>query len=87
LRILENTNYFINKLVELGLNPILKNVPEKNRAGIVTFKHDRAKQLFVALEKKNIFAALREGLIRFSPHFYNTKEEIDLVAEEIKKLI
>jgi selenocysteine lyase/cysteine desulfurase len=87
LRILENTNYFINKLVELGLNPILKNVPEKNRAGIVTFKHERAKQLFVELEKKKIFAAVREGLIRFSPHFYNTKEEIDLVAEEIKKLI
>lgn len=79
-RILENTNYFIEKLVGIGIYPILKNVNEKNRAGIVTFKHEKAKMIFDELEKKKIYAAVREGMIRCSPHFYNTFAEIDSVT-------
>ena len=43
-------------------------------------------QLFENLSKKNIICSLREGQIRFSPHFYNTKEEIDTVVDELKKI-
>ncbi len=75
-RILENTKYFIEELVKVGLQPILKDVNEKKRAGIVTFKHERAKEIFDELEKRKIYGAVREGMIRFSPHFYNTKEEV-----------
>jgi len=76
-RILENTNYFIERLVELGIKPVLMNVPENNRAGIVSFKHENANYIFEELEKRRIYCAMREGLIRLSPHFYNTKDEID----------
>lgn len=79
-RVLENTNYFIEKLEEIGIEPILKNVNEKNRAAIVTFKHEKAKMIFDELEKKRVYAAVREGMIRFSPHFYNTFSEIDSVS-------
>ncbi len=81
LGILENSNYFIEKLSEIGIDSLLKNVPNKNRAGIVTFKHDNSKQIFDQLEKKKIYCAVREGMIRFSPHFYNTFDEIDQVTE------
>lgn len=86
-RIKENTNYFIDKLLQIGIEPILKNVNEKNRAGIITFKHERAKEIFEFLEKQKIYCAVREGMIRFSPHFYNTKVEIDIVIDELKKSI
>ncbi len=86
-RIIENTNYFIEKLLESGLDPILKNESPKNRAGIVTFKHEKSKKIFDELEKQKIYCAVREGMIRFSPHFYNTKEEIDYVIANLNEII
>ncbi len=78
-RILANTGYFINRLDEIGIKAILKNVASKNRAGIISFKHEDANKLFQKLEESRIYCAVREGMIRFSPHFYNTSEEIDKV--------
>lgn len=87
LRIIANSNYFINKLLEIGIEPLLRSIPEKNLAGIVTFKHENAKQIFEQLEQRKIFCAVREGMIRFSPHFYNTMEEIDCVINALRENI
>ena len=86
-RILENSDYFINRLTEIGIQPILKNVAEKNRAGIVSFKHEDAQKIFEQLDGKRIYAAVREGMLRVSPHFYNTKDEIDRFIDELKKIL
>jgi len=86
-RILQNTEYFINRLGELKLKPILKDVQNLNRAGIISFKHIQAQELFEYLKEKRIFCAVREGMVRFSPHFYNTQEEIDLVIGELKEFL
>ncbi len=80
-RILANTNYFVEKLEQIGIEPILKNIHKKNRAAIVTFKHEKAKMVFDELEKRRIYTAVREGMVRISPHFYNTIDEIDRVIE------
>lgn len=80
-RILENTNYFVEKLDEMGFAPILSKVNKKNRAGIVSFKHDNSNQIFEQLETRKIYTAVRAGMVRFSPHFYNTKNEIDEVLD------
>ena len=85
--ILQNSKYFLAKLVDEGFKPILHNLPEKNLAGIVTFPVENAEEVFKQLLEKNIVGSLREGMIRFSPHFYNTKEEIDNVINELKRLI
>ncbi len=85
--ILQNSKYFLAKLVDEGFKPILQNLPEKNLAGIVTFPVENAEEVFKQLLEKNIVGSLREGMIRFSPHFYNTKEEIDNVINELKRLI
>ncbi|MEX2189535.1 MAG: aminotransferase class V-fold PLP-dependent enzyme [Bacteroidota bacterium] len=46
------------------------------RAGIVTFRPRDAKAMFEELRAKDIIVSLREGCIRLSPHFYNTRNEI-----------
>lgn len=87
LKVLNNTNHFIEQLCQIGIEPILKNVKVENRAGIITFKHPKASEIYNELEQRKIYCAVREGMVRFSPHFYNTHEEIDFVIEELKKIV
>ena len=81
-----NSIYFIDSLIKQGYQPILGNCDKQNIAGIVTYMPENPDQVFENLSKKNIICSLREGQIRFSPHFYNTKEEIDTVVDELKKI-
>ena len=83
--ILSNTKYFISKLKSIGLNCVLENCVDEELAGIITIKPKDAEKLFAELEKKKIICSLREGFIRFSPHFYNTHHEIDKVVDELYK--
>jgi len=85
--ILANTNHFIERLQSIGISPLLENVSEINKAGIVTFKVNEPEIVLAELKKQNIVGELREGLIRMSPHFYNTKDEIDAVADALSKII
>jgi selenocysteine lyase/cysteine desulfurase len=86
-RVLENSNFLIKKLEDIGLEPVLKNVRENNIAGIVSFKHDKSQNIFELLEKKNIHTAVREGMVRLSPHFYNTIEEIQNVVNLLEEIL
>jgi selenocysteine lyase/cysteine desulfurase len=56
---------------------------EKNqRTAIILISHvepERNKTLYKLLQEKNIFISFREGLLRFSPHLYNTPADIDKV--------
>ena len=85
--VISNTEYFFNKLIDIGLNPFLNGVDSTNLAGTVSIKHDKSKRFLVKLESKKIFTAMREGILRISPHFYNTEDEIDFVIEELKRLV
>jgi len=80
----KNSVYLINQLYEIGISTVLLNTNENRLSGIVSFKHEMNKEIFNCLKSKNIICAMREGFIRLSPHFYNTKDEIDNVVEEIK---
>ena len=75
--VLDNSEYFIGKLQEAGYKPILTGVDRKYLSGIVSFPHENAQAIFEKLTKASITCSLREGIIRFSPHFYNTRNEID----------
>ena len=85
--ILSNTNYFIERLKSIGIKPLLDDVPEINKAGIVTFPINEPELVLAELKTKNIIGEVREGLIRMSPHFYNTKDEIDLAVDALKEII
>lgn len=84
--ILENTKYFIAKLNMIGVRPLLSDCIEENLSGIVTFPFPEPEKNLEKLKEKNIFGELREGYFRFSPHFYNTKEEINIVVEALAQL-
>ena len=84
-QIISNTLYFNKLLADVGIEPVLLNYPEKNIAGIVSFKSDKSEKIFNHLSEKNIICSERLGYIRLSPHFYNTKSDINKVVDEIRK--
>jgi cysteine desulfurase/selenocysteine lyase len=66
----------------------LSPIEEKNRSGILTFRHPRVSSdhLAEALSKNDIVVSLRfdraeRSWLRVSPHFYNTLAEIQRMAE------
>jgi selenocysteine lyase/cysteine desulfurase len=85
--IIENSVYLIDKLNELGITPFVNSDDKSILSGIVSFKTENSQQLFEELNDQNILGELREGYIRFSPHYYNTKEEIDIAIRTVKILL
>jgi len=81
--VLDNTLYFIKGLKVKGIHPIIDDDNIKNLSGIVSIKPGNPKETFDKLFNLDIVCSLREGYIRFSPHFYNTKDEIDKVLSII----
>ncbi|MBL7959968.1 aminotransferase class V-fold PLP-dependent enzyme [bacterium] len=50
-----------------------------HRSGIISFRSgsaERTKNIFEYLIKNHIISSFREGVIRISPHFYNTEDEM-----------
>ncbi len=61
---------------------------EEQRAGITTIQLQAsldAKSVFKKLLARNIVISLREGKLRFSPHFYNSPEEVETVLEATRE--
>jgi cysteine desulfurase / selenocysteine lyase len=79
--IIDNTLFLRNQLKTEGIKLYPDNLEEKYFSGIVTFKHPDAEGLFNWLSDRKIFTSMREGMIRLSPHFYNTAEEIESVVD------
>ncbi len=55
----------------------------KNRSGIYSFSGINTEGLFNRLKDNRIHISLRENMLRFSPHFYNTADEIETVIKAI----
>ena len=68
------TDLLIEGIDEAGFDVVTPRDRSK-RAGIVTFSCPNAGKLFDSLAKENIIVSLREGMIRVSPHFYNSPDE------------
>lgn len=85
--VLENRDHLEERLAALGCEFLSPRAPDPLRSGILTARHPRldSRRLFEAFEKARITVSLRstrsgERWIRFSPHFYNTPEEMDFAA-------
>lgn len=52
-----------------------------HRSSILSFSGKNIKNLYEKLIKNKILVSFREGTIRVSPHFYNTKEEMNKLIE------
>ncbi|MGC1482123.1 MAG: aminotransferase class V-fold PLP-dependent enzyme [Chthoniobacterales bacterium] len=85
-RILAVRDHLHGQLAERGYEFLSPGNEESLRCGIVTARHpkkDPADQ-FKALEEAGITASLRnarngDAWLRFSPHFWNTREEMDRI--------
>lgn len=61
---------------------------DAERAGIVTISLRGGEvQVFEELAKRGVTAAVREGKLRFSPHFYNTPDEMDTVGAVMEECV
>ncbi|UCE96680.1 MAG: aminotransferase class V-fold PLP-dependent enzyme [Candidatus Bathyarchaeota archaeon] len=54
------------------------------RSGIVHFIIDKAQEKADKLSEKGIIVSPRSNGLRVAPHFYNTKQEIELLIHELK---
>lgn len=71
----ELTDMLIAAADDVGFE-LVTSRDRRNRAGIISFKCAGAEQLFNSFKQKNIIVSLREGVIRVSPHFYNSPDEV-----------
>ncbi len=88
-QVLGHTRYLISSLQSIpGMN-ILSEIREAHHGGIVTFAHPNidSAQMYASLKKQEIMCANRGGGVRFSPHFYNSKPQLDYALEKVESLI
>ena len=80
------TDHLIEGLKQLDAK-IISTDKCVNRSPIITakFKNKDAESIINDLRCANIFISQRKEWVRFSPHLYNTLEDIDLVISEIRK--
>jgi cysteine desulfurase/selenocysteine lyase len=74
----------LNLLIDyLGDSPyqMKSSLEPKHRSSILSFSGKNIRKLYDKLIKNKILVSLREGTIRISPHFYNTKDEINRLIE------
>jgi cysteine desulfurase/selenocysteine lyase len=56
------------------------------QSGIITCRMaGDMRRLFKHLQESGIVVSLRNGYLRFSPHFYNTEEEVDQIIDTIDR--
>ncbi|MEO8288514.1 MAG: aminotransferase class V-fold PLP-dependent enzyme [Chloroflexota bacterium] len=76
-QIIALTGRLIEGLLSKGYEVISSRRPEE-RSGVVCFKaKGDPMDIFARAEAEKITIAVRVGVVRVSPHFYNTEEEID----------
>lgn len=81
-QVLALNRFLGNGLVEAGYH--LYGTSEVDaRSGIVSCMHPDAAGLFAYLKSQGVRAALRNGLLRFSPTYYNTTEELNTILESM----
>jgi len=88
-RVIENTEYLFTQLAQLTAIELFTETTKGRYAGIVSFgiiDGDQAK-LFEFLTQQRILCAQRGEGIRFSPHFYTSKEKLDDAIGSLKLFI
>lgn len=84
----EHANYLYDNLSEINGIHLLTPPDPKFRSGIVTFKvdgMDDCDQFVSYLKGQKVTISSREGFIRISPHYYNKREELNIVLKHFYK--
>jgi selenocysteine lyase/cysteine desulfurase len=86
--ILALTQILIDEFQKLEGVRFISPIVVYERAGIVTIQPPKEidpERAFKALMDRRIIVSLREGKLRYSPHFYNSVEEMTTVVEATKE--
>ncbi len=79
-----HTSKIVRRLMDLLESKGYKLVtPRSSYAAIVSFRHERPYELASHLKSRGIIVSPRPGIIRVSPHFYNTFEEIEKFVDSV----
>ncbi|AAY79454.1 aminotransferase class V-fold PLP-dependent enzyme [Sulfolobus acidocaldarius] len=81
----QNLSDYVIKLAEENRLDVI--TPKKRKAGISIIRVNNAKQVVQKLLEKHIVVSARGEGIRISTHFYNTKREVEILIEEMKKIL
>lgn len=83
-RVMHNARYLMQLLQEHPDITVLTPTEPTRHGGIVTFRHERidARQLYPQLMKQRVICACRGGGIRFSPHFYNSTQQLEQAVKQ-----
>ncbi|MDH5778414.1 MAG: aminotransferase class V-fold PLP-dependent enzyme [Gammaproteobacteria bacterium] len=81
--VLDNAKYLAAQVSKHNELELITDLSEGRYAGIVVFKHKTvdAETLYQYLMQQNVICAPRGGGIRFSPHFYTSKSDIDKAVQ------
>ncbi|HUI09032.1 MAG TPA: aminotransferase class V-fold PLP-dependent enzyme [Bacteroidota bacterium] len=88
--ILAVTSRLMERLSRIDGLELFSPVADEERGGIVTVSLAPpldARAVFGALQERGATIALRDGMLRYSPHFYNTIGEMDEVAEMTEEAV
>lgn len=88
-QILDITGYLISRLQEVGCE-VLTPLDASERAGIVLFScgnMDENQRIYQALLERKMTLSSREGMLRVSPHFYNTREDMDKFLQVLQEIL
>lgn len=83
-KVQDHTSYLLKQLSEAKKIHLLTPLEANYNAGIVTFKvagMNDSDQFVSELKNHKITLSSREGFIRISPHYYNMREELDVVLK------
>jgi len=82
-RVVNNADYLIELVRSASNLELVTNADPGRVAGIVTFRNQQKSpdELFKKLQENGVMSAMRGGGIRFSPHFYTQKTDLDRAIE------
>mgnify|MGYP002713180952 CR=1 FL=1 len=86
--VFRNTSLLIELIEKTKGFDVLTDTRIERQSGIVTFKHRKysAGRILQHLKANQILAAARGGGVRFSPHFYNTPEQLNEVWDRVQQI-
>ncbi len=83
-KLLKLGEILVSGLEAVGIG-LVNSKDKKHWAGIYSFKVQKPEQLLEYLKENQVVCSVRNGLLRISPHFYNTPEEIHHVVDLIRQ--
>ena len=87
--IIKNSSYIIDNINNIDGLSFISPIEEPHYAGIVTFNIEGTDMadLYSKLMNNKVICANRAGGIRFSPHFYTSKNKIDKGLEVLNSIL